>query len=65
MKSTRDKQAKSKSFDETVVKRLEDQHRAELLAYDRKATIEVGYMSSVQRETTMWRDFIMCGIQVM
>jgi len=56
LKSTREKQAKSKSSDETAVKKLEDQQRAELLAFERKATVErhekqkmlLGFVHNVQ-----------------
>lgn len=49
LKSTREKQAKSKSSDETAVKKLEDQQRAELLAFERKATVEVGVCHHILR----------------
>ena len=41
LKSTQDKQAKSKNPDKTAVKDLQEQQRAELLAFERKAITEV------------------------
>ena len=45
LKSTQDKQAKSKKPDKTVVKDLQEQQRAELLAFERKAITEVCFLS--------------------